>query len=282
MQEKKLYRVGKAIAVLAEAAAVMFMIYNMRHMLTSNLLPFIKYFDRLIRTSMAGMKKEMTVYKLISFGCFSFLYGFIHSAGPGHGKSIMSAYFLSHRQHFKRVFLLAGIISSVHILSSVALSVAFATCIKSAGAFFKIRVQGYFIAASGVMIFLTGIFMLIKKLFLTAEDEHSQESIIYKNPFILGVSTGIVPCPVTIFVMTFAISQEIPLIGLLSVASLAAGMFTLLSLVGAASVKGRDGILSLCADKYSAKAESLCEIIELISLALIVFVGGGMAVLFLA
>lgn len=69
------------------------MLYSARHAVSASLLPLIKYFDRLIRISMAGMKEEMTVYKLICFGGFSFLYGFIHAAGPGHGKSIVSAYF---------------------------------------------------------------------------------------------------------------------------------------------------------------------------------------------
>lgn len=282
MQKERFYGAGKVVGILIAAAAAMFMLYSARHAVSASLLPLIKYFDRLIRISMAGMKEEMTVYKLICFGGFSFLYGFIHAAGPGHGKSIVSAYFLSHKQHLKRAFVLAGIISATHILLSVILSVFFAACIKSTGAFFKIQVQGYLIAASGLIILSTGIYMLIKKLLTIRDDKHPKESIIYENPFILGISTGMVPCPVTVFIMTFAISRKIPIIGLVSVSSLAAGMFTLLSLVGAAAIKGRDGLLSLGTNKGSGRFEHIGEIIELISLTLIIFVGGGMAVLFLA
>ena len=282
MQGNKFNKIWKIIAVLAVAALTMFILYNARHMLTSKLLPYIKYFDRLIRTSLVDMKEEMTAYKLISFAGFSFLYGLIHSAGPGHGKSIMSAYFLSHRQNLKRAFTLAGVISLTHILSSVALSFVFAAFIKNAGAFFKIRVQGYLIAASGAMILLIGLFLLTKKLFFDKPDKQSGGSVIYDNPFILGISTGIAPCPVTIFLMTFAIAQGIPVIGLVSVLSLAAGMFTLLSLVGIAAIKGRSGMLSLFANKSSRRIENIAEAIELISLALIVFVGGGMVAVFLA
>ena len=142
--------------------------------------------------------------------------------------------------------------------------------------FFKIRLQGYFIATSGAIILALGLFLLFKKISSRNEKTEDEASVIYRNPFILGISAGLVPCPVTILLMTFAISQNMTLIGLAAVSALSAGMFTLLCAVGLTAVKGREGIVLSSQNKGLGKITYVGEILELTSLALLIFVGSGM------
>lgn len=99
----------------------------------------------------------------------------------------------------------------------------------------------------------------------------------YSSPAMMGMMAGMVPCPVTIFLMTFSIANDITLAGVVAVLGLSAGMFLLVAVIGIAVVLGRGKILQGLHYLFSEEVEKISGILELISAAIIAFIGAGMA-----
>ena len=101
-----------------------------------------------------------------------------------------------------------------------------------------------------------------------------------KNTFMIGISAGIVPCPVALVIMLFAISNDIIVIGLFSILAISFGMFILLILVGIISIKLRDGLMAL-SSQFSKKVELVSLVVEYLSIVLIILIGLFMFLRFL-
>jgi len=234
--------------------------------------------DGVVRSGIRSLQEEPDFFKILHFGLFSLLYGFLHSAGPGHGKALVGAYFLRRRHSAGKVFLLAGVIAFVHTLGAVVLSFVFATLLKEFGLFFRVGLQGYLIAASGALIAVIGLAMLFYKL--SGREGTRRGTLLFENPFLLGMAAGIVPCPASMMLVLFSISHGIVPYGLFSVFAMSLGMFLLLSMVGLLVVKGREGTLRLVGG--GGGMERIGTALEYCSLLLIVFIGGLMTASILA
>ncbi|MFP4521947.1 MAG: nickel/cobalt transporter [Fibrobacterota bacterium] len=207
---------------------------------------------------------------------FSFLYGLVHSAGPGHGKALVLSFFLKEKYPLKKSVFLAGIISIIHNGSAVILSFLFAFIFTGIKGMMHIKIQGYFMLMSGILITLTGIIFLIIKLRSRKKRKQGREAGFENGRGILltGFSAGLVPCPVAIMIMMLAISKGNVMLGLLVVASISTGMFFLLSVIGAFSIKARDGMLSF-SEKKLKNSERIAEFIQYASIAVIIFIGSA-------
>ncbi len=265
------------LLILISAAAIIFILFFWgKQFVTSHIFPLIKHFDRMLRSAMVSLRSDMTIQKLFWFTAISFVYGIVHAAGPGHGKALFSAYFINREKSIANVLTAASALVVTHTMISVLVSVLFIYALKGTDAFFKIRMQGFIMGANGILIFAIGLFLLLKKIFHSFgknKTEHHNSGTSY-GPLGLGILAGCVPCPVTIFVMTFSLTYGIPEAGIASVIGLSAGMFVLTSALGITVVKGRDSVLQHSGSVV--KTEKASEILEFASLFLIILVGAGM------
>lgn len=263
------------VLIIASAIIISLFIWG-KELATTYLFPLIKQFDKILRSTMIDLRSEMTLQKLIWFSGISFVYGIIHAAGPGHGKALFSAYFINRKGKISQVFTAAAALVLTHTLVSLLITVLFISVLKGTDAFFKIRMQGYIMGANGFLIFAVGMFLLFKKIINSAgknyEKQHSTNGSY--SPFWLGALAGCVPCPVTIFIMTFSLTYGIPQAGIASLLGLSAGMFVLTSFLGLIVVRGRDSLLN--SSGYITKTEKVSEILESTSLVLIILIGAGM------
>ena len=267
----------KDLFVLIIAAVIIIFLFIWgKQLATTYLFPLIKHFDRVLRSAMLDLRSNMTIQKILWFTGVSFIYGIIHAAGPGHGKALFSAYFINRKGNIPQVFTAATALVLTHTLVSVLITLLFIFVLKGTDAFFKIRMQGYIMGANGLLILAAGLFLLSKKIIQSGnKDRRKQYSAGSSySPFWLGVLAGCVPCPVTIFVMTFSLTYGIPEAGIASVVGLSAGMFVLTSTLGIIVVKGRDSILQR--SNYIINTEKVSEILESTSLVLIILIGAGM------
>lgn len=279
--KKKL--VLKDLFILIIATVIIFFLFFWgKQIATMYLLPLIKHFDRILRSTMLDLRSNMTLHKLFCFTGVSFVYGIIHAAGPGHGKALFSAYFINRKGSISQVLTATTSLVLTHTLISILLAILFISVLKSTDAFFKIRMQGFIMGANGLLILIIGLFLLFKKIIqLWSKDKETDPSINSKShgPFCLGMLAGCVPCPATIFIMTFSLTYGIPEAGIASVFGISAGMFVLTALLGIIVVKGRGSIL--CCSGCFTKAENVSEILEWTSLIFIVLVGSGLAAVLL-
>jgi len=61
-----------------------------------------RHFQRALTQRMRDLVDHASFAAVATLMLVSFLYGVFHAAGPGHGKAVLSAYLLSHREHLRR------------------------------------------------------------------------------------------------------------------------------------------------------------------------------------
>ena len=135
----------------------------------------------------------------------SFVYGLVHAAGPGHGKALVSFYFLSRGGSYKKAIKLGYLISLVHALS--ALSVTFIVYFIVQGLFSKTfkELSNISMIISAVMIIAVGIYLFIKAIKAKKEKERTDFSK-EKSEYAVAFSAGIVPCPGVMTIVLFCVS----------------------------------------------------------------------------
>ena len=78
-------------------------------------------FYRQLAAGLRSMKAEATAAAIVTLGSVCFLYGVFHAIGPGHGKSVISAYLVANERMVKRGILLSFLASLSQAVTAIAL-----------------------------------------------------------------------------------------------------------------------------------------------------------------
>lgn len=262
------------------AIAVVLIIVFGKHFFFENIMPIIRHYDGVMKSRLTYFTTSITPTKLLGFFWVTLFYGFLHSAAPGHGKAIITTYFLNHEEKLSSALVLGGVMSLVHFVISVFVSYSIVGMVGGIEQMFNLEIRGLLVGISGLLIMSLGMFLLFHELAHHDHCSHSCSMSKYSSPAILGLFAGLVPCPVTIFLMTFAITHNIPVAGLVAVLGLSVGMFLLVSLIGVTVVLGRGKILKGLEYLFSEEVEKISSVLELISASIIALIGAGMALSF--
>ena len=174
---------------------------------------------------------------LIIYG-FSFIYGVIHAVGPGHGKLLVSAYLLKKEYSYKKAFKLGYMISTVHTISALTITLAIYYIFES-------RIRKSFAEATEITGIIAGAIITLIGIYLTYTDwrerqsETDSDADFSKSDFSIALSAGIVPCPgvMTILIFSAIISQIY--VGIISAIIMSIGMGLTISVVGLISTRGK-------------------------------------------
>ncbi len=161
----------------------------------------------------------------------SFIYGLVHAAGPGHGKALVSFYFLSRGGSYKKAIKMGYLISVVHAFS--ALSITFVVYFILHGFFSKTfkELSNISMIISAIMIILVGIYLFIQAIKAKKEKEQTNFSK-EKSEYAVAFSAGIVPCPGVMTIVLFCISSGNLYLGVLAAIAMSIGMGFTISLAG--------------------------------------------------
>lgn len=231
---------------------------------------FLRSFDNRLNEILRKLTEEFSAGLFFALLGIAFLYGIVHSLGPGHGKTLIASFFLKEKHPLRKSLFLAMIVSAVHSGSAVIISFLFTLVLTGLRGIFRIQMQGYFMKASGILILIIGVVFLVLKIL-----HRHRENPGYKGNtrlVLVGISAGIVPCPVALMIMMLTIPRGIFHIGLAAVLFISLGMFLLLSATGIAAIMVRSGILKI-ADKTVNQAEKVSTVVEYISIAFIILIG---------
>lgn len=173
---------------------------------------------------------------LLAFLPFGIVFGAAHALTPGHSKTLLATFVAGSGARFWRSLQTAMILAATHIGMSVAivllalpvLSVAFG----DAG---RARVLE---DLSRGLIGLIGIWLLVSA-FRPRSNHHHREGPLF------GVIAGLIPCPLTIFVMTYASARGVPSAGVAFAVMILIGVAVVLSSVAASAVAARFGLANL-------------------------------------
>ncbi len=214
-----------------------------------------------IRSELTGfardIKKNPYGKSLWMFLCFSFVYGIVHAVGPGHGKSVVCAYFISRGGSMFAASFMSWLITLVHVGSAtvaICLTYFFFSSGMSGFESMNHRLQ----TASFALVTLMGGWLVVEALrsFFRKKKQSctpvKQSSL--KEIALVALVTGIVPCPGAAIILAYTLSTGILWAGLIAMLFLATGMAfttTLFALTAAktrcimdsASMTGRLGMI---------------------------------------
>jgi len=196
------------------------------------------------------------------------IFGFVHAFMPGHGKTVLMSYFLGCPGKPITGLTTSIILVLTHVGSAVLMVLAgFIVIRRTIGGAGRAPV---FETASAVFIVLIGIWLLYNAV------RHRHDDSNLKNGAMLAVATGLVPCPLTTFIMVYAVTNGIIAAGLLLTASMALGMVVTIALFAIGTVLFRQRILHFL-ERTTDVRERVGQILE--SISAVAIIGFGLWVL---
>jgi nickel/cobalt exporter len=144
------------------------------------------------------------------------LFGALHALMPGHGKTVLISYHLGQASRPIESFANGAILALTHVGLAVLLVLAGFAVISKVFAYGGRTPQ--FETASGALIVVIGGFLLWRSL------ASRHDGTAKSNGRMLALVTGMIPCPLTTFIMSYALARGILGAGLLVTAAMTAGM----------------------------------------------------------
>lgn len=228
---------------------------------------------------------------------FSFLYGVIHAIGPGHGKSLVSAYFLGENRSMIKAFNISALIGIVHTFSALILTLIVYYVIESFFSTLFDDVEQATTKISALFIIAIALYLLYNKLkkkrtklnsfapapnasFLKTPQEpishvhtHSCECSACKTnstDLMVVLAAGIVPCPGTVTIFIFTLSMGVLFVGFLSAVFMSLGMSLIIFITVYLSIKVRGKLIGNSSLKIALEYGSLLFIFSLGVLLLLI------------
>ena len=166
------------------------------------------------------------------------LFGAVHAMMPGHGKTVLVSYHLGQPGKLREGIANGAILTLTHVGLALVLVLAGFAVISRAFA------QGgrtpQFEFASGAMVALIGAFLLCRS---TKSDHKTHE----RDGRTLAFVTGMIPCPLTTFIMSYALARGLLGAGLAVTAAMALGMIATIGGIALAAAFARDRFMGLLA-----------------------------------
>jgi nickel/cobalt transporter (NicO) family protein len=170
------------------------------------------------------------------------MFGAVHALMPGHGKTVLVSYHLGQPAKLREGVVNGSILVLTHVgLALVLVLAGFAVISK---AFAYGGRTPHFEAASGVLIALIGMFLVWRSL-RRAHHSHATDGKT------LAFVTGMIPCPLTTFIMSYALARGMLASGLAVTAAMTVGMIATIGGIVLAAVFARDRFMGLLARSES-------------------------------
>jgi nickel/cobalt transporter (NicO) family protein len=178
------------------------------------------------------------------------LFGALHAMMPGHGKTILFSYHLGQKGSLVSSVANGAILALTHVGIAVVLILAGFTVISKVFAVGGRTPQ--FETASGVLILLIGAYLLWRASTRRARVDSSEPD--GRNGRTLAFVTGLVPCPLTTFIMSYALARGLLAAGLAVTAAMAVGMVVTIAAVAVIATVSRERLLAFFARTEGVRA----------------------------
>jgi ABC-type nickel/cobalt efflux system permease component RcnA len=209
---------------------------------------------------------------------FSFIYGVLHAIGPGHGKSLVSAYFLSENHSLKKALSISLLIGVVHTFSAFILTVTIYFLLNILFANVFDDIEKIATKISGAIIIIIALYLVYKKYTYKKKMTFSVNHPIHNNHSSCGcgscttnstdlgviLAAGIVPCAGTVSVFLFTLGLGVYFVGFLSALFMSLGMSFVIFITAYLSKNIRN---------QGSSNEKLLKLFEYGSLVFIFFLG---------
>ncbi|MER8546301.1 sulfite exporter TauE/SafE family protein [Mesorhizobium sp. M0684] len=165
------------------------------------------------------------------------LFGAAHALTPGHSKAVLATYLAGSDAKVSRGLLVSITLSFTHVTIAVLIAALSLPLVSIAlGSVGRAPLLEHI---SRGLLGLIGIWMLWRALSHSHHHRHEGEAV--------GVMAGLIPCPLTLFAMTFAMSRGVPAAGVLFAITMMVGVALTLSCVAVLSIVFRERLVQFFA-----------------------------------
>jgi ABC-type nickel/cobalt efflux system permease component RcnA/ABC-type uncharacterized transport system substrate-binding protein len=235
-----------------------------------------------IHSALIEAQEHPSIHTIGAILLFSLLYGILHAAGPGHGKTLVASYFSTNERSYRRGVSVALFIAATHVVSAFVLTMILYWFVHTMFSQTISDISLYATKASGAVILLIALYLARQKwLFyrpkshimnFTATEPHmsscgchSCKTTADSTDLMLILGAGIVPCPGTIVVFLFAISMGMIWLGALSAVIMSLGMGLTIAITAALGTALRR--------KSNSYGEKVLKIIDIFGITIILLAG---------
>jgi nickel/cobalt transporter (NicO) family protein len=195
---------------------------------------------------------------LLTILALAFLYGVVHAAGPGHGKSVVGSYFVANEARWASGIFMGGVISLMQ--GATAIAIVFLMSLVLHSRELKVANQGALVeCVSYGIVALIGLVLFWRAATGRGHDhahfgavhgaghghQHEHAGVRHRSRRLLIAATGVAPCASAIIIMLFALANDAMGVGVAAVLALSLGMAVTVSAVGVLSIVARRLLMRL-------------------------------------
>ncbi len=192
----------------------------------------------------------------------SLAYGVFHAAGPGHGKTVVSSYFVANEPRIPQVLLVGNLIALVHALSALSVVLVLSFVVRGFLSSGVDRANSYIQKVSFAIVAVIGLYLLVQRIRGRVHshghihghdhDGHDHDHVAersaghgFRRLLVIALPAGMIPCPGAIAVIVFALSLHMFWVSVISVAAMSVGMGITISVAALLVVMAKRGALRL-------------------------------------
>lgn len=252
------------------------------------------FFNDALRDSVAAYRDGQTLAPALALVGLAFAYGVFHAVGPGHGKAVVSAFFLARDSQIKRGIAMGWSIAAVQSAVAIAL-VGFVGVVLDAGRLTLLDSMPLVEAVSYGLVVLLGLGMTWRAVVAVRgashshhhhqddrHDDHHHDDHLHgdhacghdhgtgglsdevagiREFWIAAVASGIRPCTGALIVLLFALANGIFFIGALAALAMGVGVALTISAIGIAAILVRRGLVMGLGRAPSARGTAALSVV---------------------
>jgi nickel/cobalt transporter (NicO) family protein len=190
--------------------------------------------NRTISRELREVRESGSMRAIMVVTGVAFIYGVLHAAGPGHGKLVVSSFFLAREARIVAGVLAGTAISFLQAVTSIVLVAALGALLGQHG--FDVLGRSVWVeAASYALIVAIGLVMTVSAV----RGHHHDHDGHRRVGAGMVIAAGVTPCASALIIMLFALTNGVLLIGIGATLVMAVGMSLTTSLVGVLAILGR-------------------------------------------
>jgi ABC-type nickel/cobalt efflux system permease component RcnA len=228
------------------------------------LAPIQKELNDSLAAVTQSLRGSRTLAGLLLVLGLSLAYGVFHAAGPGHGKTVVSSYFVANEPRVTQVLLVGNLIALVHALSALTVVLVLSFLVRGFLSSGVDQANGYIQKVSFGIIAVIGLYLLVQRIRGRAhqhfhphggeEGQQHEEGHEHgldhparglRSLLVIALPAGMIPCPGAIAVIVFALSLHMFWVSVISVAAMSLGMGITISVAALLVVLAKRGALRL-------------------------------------
>jgi ABC-type nickel/cobalt efflux system permease component RcnA len=239
---------------------------------------FIRSWSRSLQERIASLSRRVRegewTAAILAFGV-AVVFGMVHIAGPGHGKMFAVSYFSGREARPREGILYSVVVNLVDSVSAFAIVLLGYVVLRAVLPGFRSQGPRILEIVSYSIVVLFGILHLLSHLRGGSDHhhhhDHNHDQDGRSRPsWLLAVSVGLVPCPVSTILFVYGIANGVLPLMVLMVAGVSIGGFVVMSALSVAVITGRSRLLAALDD---AKARLVAATLEYAASTLIIAIG---------